>query len=371
MRGWQEVCWGDIATLEYGKSLRDYRNNSESVPVYGTNGQVGYTDQVLCEHPGVIIGRKGAYRGVHYSQVPFFVIDTAYYLEPKESDTLDLKYCYYKLLTQNINRLDSGSAIPSTSRDDFYQICFKLPSIDEQIKIKKVLECFDNKIENLQRQNQTLEKIAQTLFKQWFVDFNFPDENGEPYKDSGGEMVASKLGEIPKDWRAGSLSDVLFLNYGKALKAESRREGECLVIGSSGVIGCHDKSLVSAPGIVIGRKGTIGKVLWVEENYYPIDTTFYITDTYQVENLYFHYFLLKRQNFDRLLSDSAVPGLNRDLALSMEVVVPKRKIINNFGVLVESFFTKLHSNKKTIQTLTQTRDTLLPKLMSGQIRIKD
>ena len=137
---WQEVCWGDIATLEYGKSLRDYRNNSSSIPAFGTNGQVGYTDKALCDHPGVIIGRKGAYRGIHYSSTPFFVIDTAYYLKPKDPVRIDLKYCYYKLLTQNINRLDSGSAIPSTSRDDFYQLVLRCRQLTSKLKSRKSLK---------------------------------------------------------------------------------------------------------------------------------------------------------------------------------------------------------------------------------------
>jgi type I restriction enzyme S subunit len=169
MSEWQETNWGELATLEYGKSLKNYRTNSAPIPVYGTNGPIGFTNEALCKHPGVIIGRKGAYRGVHYSSVPFFVIDTAFYLKPINSNELDLKFCYYKLLIQDINRLDSGSAIPSTSRDDFYQMELELPPVDEQLRITKALECLDSKIANLQKQNQTLEKIAQTFFKQMIV----------------------------------------------------------------------------------------------------------------------------------------------------------------------------------------------------------
>ncbi|MBM4056492.1 MAG: hypothetical protein FJ264_17870 [Planctomycetes bacterium] len=111
---WEKTTWGELATLEYGKSLRDYQGTKGDIPVYGTNGRIGYTDKPLCTFPTVIIGRKGAYRGVHYSNKPFFVIDTAFYLKPK-SPKIDLKFAYYQLLTQDINSLDSGSAIPSTS----------------------------------------------------------------------------------------------------------------------------------------------------------------------------------------------------------------------------------------------------------------
>ena len=123
---WQQSTWGDIATLEYGKAIRDYKNAVGEYPVYGTNGPIGFHSQALCKTPGVVIGRKGAYRGVHYSNQPFFVIDTAFYLNPKEE--LDMRWAYYTLLTCDINGMDSGSAIPSTSRDEFYKLPVLVPS---------------------------------------------------------------------------------------------------------------------------------------------------------------------------------------------------------------------------------------------------
>lgn len=102
MSEWQPLTWGDVATLEYGKSLRDYKTASGEVPVYGTNGPIGFTEKALCDKPGVIIGRKGAYRGVHYSERPFFVIDTAFYLKPREGVELDSLFSYYQLLTKLI-----------------------------------------------------------------------------------------------------------------------------------------------------------------------------------------------------------------------------------------------------------------------------
>jgi type I restriction enzyme S subunit len=126
---WRNTTWGDIATLEYGKSIRDYQNASGTVPVYGTNGPIGWHHTPLCTSAGVIIGRKGAYRGIHYSNKPFFVIDTAFYLKPKER--LDTKWAYYCLLTYDINGMDSGSAIPSTSRDEFYKLPVRIPDFGE------------------------------------------------------------------------------------------------------------------------------------------------------------------------------------------------------------------------------------------------
>jgi type I restriction enzyme S subunit len=103
---WTRTTWGEVATLEYGKALRDYQNIVEGFPVYGTNGPIGFHDTALCKTPGVVIGRKGAYRGVHYSSRPFFVIDTAFYLKPKAE--IDMRWAYYALLTCDINNMDSG-----------------------------------------------------------------------------------------------------------------------------------------------------------------------------------------------------------------------------------------------------------------------
>lgn len=130
---WSNCRWGDLATLEYGKGIRDYQDNEGVYPVFGTNGPVGHWNEFLCPHAGVIVGRKGAYRGIHYSDKPFFVIDTAFYLKPKIPQ-LDLKWAYYQLLDFDINKMDSGSAIPSTSRDAFYAVSVLFPPLPTHAK---------------------------------------------------------------------------------------------------------------------------------------------------------------------------------------------------------------------------------------------
>jgi type I restriction enzyme S subunit len=123
---WLHTTWGKVATLDYGKAIRDYQNTNGEYPVYGTNGPIGWHHTALCRTPGVIVGRKGTYRGIHYSDRPFFVIDTAFFVNPKVD--MDLRWAYYCLLTYDINGMDSGSAIPSTSRDEFYKLPVLLPS---------------------------------------------------------------------------------------------------------------------------------------------------------------------------------------------------------------------------------------------------
>src|SRR6266566_3890529 len=137
--------WGDVCRLHYGKALRDYPgapSEEHRFRVFGTNGPIGWTAEPLCQQAGIIIGRKGAYRGVHFSPEPFFVIDTAYYLEVT-SDEIDLRWAYYKLLTVDINRMDVGAAIPTTNRDQFYALQVNYPALCLQIKFVDILSAYD------------------------------------------------------------------------------------------------------------------------------------------------------------------------------------------------------------------------------------
>ena len=144
---WKECAIGDILTLEYGKPVIDKDCLDGDTPVYGTNGPIGTSNlEPLCKIPSIIIGRKGAYRGVHYSPKPFSVIDTGFYVMPKSND-FDMKWLYYKLQTFDINRMDSGSAIPSTDRYEIYSLPIKLPPLAIQKEIAKILYAFDDKIE--------------------------------------------------------------------------------------------------------------------------------------------------------------------------------------------------------------------------------
>lgn len=160
-KGWQVENWGALVSLEYGKSLGGYDGNQMAYPVYGTNGRIGSHSKPLCDHPGIIIGRKGAYRGVHYCNTPFFVIDTTFYIEPKAF--IELRWAYNELLRRDVNRMDSGSAIPSTSREDFYGLRVLLPPCEVQQTFTEFLApCWDRQEHNNQA-SSTLAALRNTL----------------------------------------------------------------------------------------------------------------------------------------------------------------------------------------------------------------
>ncbi|MEU4294864.1 restriction endonuclease subunit S [Kribbella sp. NPDC026596] len=163
--GWSATSWGDIATLKYGKSLRDYKEGRGQTEVFGTNGPVGWTDSgPLAIGPRPIVGRKGAYRGVHLARGPFWVIDTAYWLKP--GPALDPTWAYYKLLTLDINGMDSGSAIPSLAKAQFEGVPLDLPPMREQRRIAYVLSAFDELIETNRRIAEAALEVGRASFSQ-------------------------------------------------------------------------------------------------------------------------------------------------------------------------------------------------------------
>jgi type I restriction enzyme S subunit len=159
--GWEVTRWGALVSLEYGKGLTGYAGENGVYPVYGTNGRIGSHSKPLCNHPGIIIGRKGAYRGVHYCSTPFYVIDTAFYVEPKIGT--DLRWAYYELLRQDINGMDSGSAIPSTSREDFYSLPVLSPAVGIQTAFTKYLSPFWSRQELNISESRTLAALRDNL----------------------------------------------------------------------------------------------------------------------------------------------------------------------------------------------------------------
>ena len=160
-RGWCAATWGDQVSLEYGKSLRGYEGSNGPYPVYGTNGRIGSHSEPLCPHPGIVIGRKGAYRGIHFSPQPFFVIDTAFFVKPLCE--VDLRWAYYEMLRIDINGMDSGSAIPSTSRDSFHGLSVVVPPHRLQRQFALILTPAWERQQANQRETTTLAALRDTL----------------------------------------------------------------------------------------------------------------------------------------------------------------------------------------------------------------
>ena len=231
----------------------------------------------------------------------------------------------------------------------------EFPPLPIQRRIAGILSAYDELIENSQRRIKILEAMARALYREWFVHFRFPGHESVP-------RVPSSLGEIPQGWEVKKLGEVLELNYGKALKKEDRRDGEYPVFGSSGIVGTHDSALVDGPGIIVGRKGNVGSVFWCDEDFFVIDTAYFVTSSLPLR---FLFYVLPMLNF--INSDAAVPGLSRNQAYTLEIFVPPTPLLEKFCDLAGTFERQANTLQRQITNLRRTRDLLLPRLLSGQI----
>jgi len=166
---WEKCTLGEILTLHYGKSLPERKRISGNIPVYSSAGIIGWHNEALINSKGLIIGRKGTIGKVYKTNIPFFPIDTCYYILPNEKK-FDFDFLYYLLLGLNLEELNEDSAVPGLNRETAYSQIVNFPPLPEQCAIASVLSSLDDKIDLLHRQNKTLEQMAETLFRQWFVE---------------------------------------------------------------------------------------------------------------------------------------------------------------------------------------------------------
>ena len=277
-----------------------------------------------------------------------------------------------------IARNKQTTGLGHVTKRDLENIEAALPDLSEQRAIAHILGTLDDKIELNRRMNETLEEMARALFKSWFVDFD-PVRAKMEGRDTGlpldvadlfpDRLVESELGEIPEGWEVKTLGELIELAYGKALKAGDRKGGSIPVYGSNGQVGWHDEKLVAGPGIVVGRKGNPGIVTWAHSDFFPIDTTFYVVPRNTNEELPFLFFALTAQDLPSVAADSAVPGLNRNLAYMNRQLVPDKLVIEEFNHYTSAIFTRRHSLEEESRTLAALRDALLPKLVSGELRV--
>lgn len=171
--------------------------------------------------------------------------------------------------------------------------------------------------------------------------------------------------------RESILEDLIDLKYGKALPGANRKSGSVPVIGSGGVSGWHNESLIGGPGVIVGRKGSVGTIYWSQQDFFPIDTTFYVSLKPSELSMEYVYFALQDLGLQHMNSDSAVPGLNRANALAATLRVPGAREISRFTSSAKELFKLKYQHEKESISLAALRDTLLPQLMSGKLRVRD
>ena len=385
-RGWREATLGDLTdnfdAIRVPVKQADRRLGP--YPYYGASGIVDRIDNYLFNGEYLLIAEDGENLRTRNTPIAFLA-DGKFWVNNhahivRGNHKANTQYLMYALSEVDISGYLTGSTMPKLTQGNMNRISLLTPPLPEQRAIAHVLGTLDDKIELNRRMNETLESMARALFKSWFVDFapvrakmagrdtGLPKHLADLFPD---RLVDSELGEIPEGWEVKALGDLLELAYGKALKADSRHDGDIPVYGSNGEVGWHDKRLVQGPGIVVGRKGNPGVVTWVTTDFFPIDTTFYVVPKDSNQNLYFLFYALKGQDLPSIAADSAVPGLNRNLAYMNKQVMPVAQIVEHFNGYVGPIFARSHCLEAESRPLAFLRDALLPKLISGETRLRD
>jgi type I restriction enzyme S subunit len=356
MTCWKTTTLGAVVELQRGFDLPEHKRRPGRVPVIGSAGPTGWHDTALVNAPGIVVGRAGASAGVAtYVNEPFWPHNATLFVKSFKGN--DPRFLFYLLQTLPFRDLNSGAAQPMLNRNYAYQLPVRVPDVLTQKRIASILAAYDDLIEVNRRRIAVLEEMARRVFEEWFVHFRFP-------KHAECTMIETADGPLPASWRRGVLGDLIGLAYGRALKADTRTPGDVPVIGSSGVVGWHNEALVKGPGIIVGRKGNVGAIIWSPSDFYPIDTVFYVETS---QPLLFVLHQLRRLVF--LNSDAAVPGLNRNAALSIRIVVPPDELMTKYHVAVLPMLDLAEQLRSSNARLAETRDLLLPRLLSGALSV--
>ncbi len=296
---------------------------------------------------------------------------------PDQINPVFLSYFFgWSTFREHIKSIAVGATMPSLNTKILSDIIVSCPPLPEQRAIAHILGTLDDKIELNRRMNDTLEAMARALFKSWFIDFDpvrakmegrdtgLPDHLADLFPE---RLVQSELGFIPEGWLVTALGNLIELAYGKSLPHRNRRPGSVPVYGSNGQVGWHDEPLVDGPGIIVGRKGNPGAVKWSQTAFFPIDTTFYVVPKDIRHGLFFLFHLLRTQDLPSISSDSAVPGMNRHIAYMNRATVPPADVVEAFCAKVKTVSGRQDNLMNELHTLISIRDTLLPKLISGEI----
>lgn len=282
-----------------------------------------------------------------------------------------LRYYLISSIGQSqLSARETGTTVSGIKQAEFRKTLITIPPYEEQKAIAHILSTLDEKIETNNRINQALEEMAQALFKHWFADFEFPNEDGEPYKSSGGEMVESELGLIPKGWKVGCIRDISEVKSGKRPNIINERMTYdfCVpVVGASKIMGYTDAHNYSKNVIVTGRVGTHGIIHRFDSKIWASDNTLVIIPHNKYYDIVYQYMMMI--DYSSLNRGSTQPLITQKDIKDTKVLKPHIVVLDKFNAITITLYMKINIIKKENEKLSTLRDTLLPKLMSGEIRV--
>lgn len=400
---WTETTLGAIAPFSYGKSLPQSERKSGTVPVYGSGGITGFHNEALIDGPACVIGRKGSVGRTYFANGPSWPIDTTFYTHG--SNVIDLDYLYFLLQTLPLQE-SSDSAVPGLNRDYAHSLKVRIPDKFVQQRIANTLKSLDSKIRINSEISSTLETIAQTIFKSWFVDFDpvHAKSRGEQPEGMDAETAGlfpdsfedSEQGPIPAGWHTGPVSKILTLQGGHSFKSKDwANSGVPVVkIGSvrPGFVDFTQGSFVSPElaarvpskyeltrgSLVIGLSGYVGEVGLVEKlNVTPllnqrVARFGLVNSDWKIP---FAYCMTRDARFkDEVIASatgSAQANVSTSDILAIRRPIPPEHLVEHFDNLLEAHFQQILVLREQNAVLRELRDSLLPRLVSGELEIPE
>ena len=373
---WKDVRLGDILNFRRGHDLPHSAMKPGNIPVAGSNGVIGYHDTATPIKPILTIGRSGNV-GKPYFYEEAWAHNTTLYVDDFKGN--DPKFLYYLCQTMPFANFGGGSAVPTLNRNHIHPLETKIPvKVEDQRRIASILSSLDRKIELNNKINADLEEMAQAIFKNWFVDF-------EPFKD--GKFVDSELGMIPEGWKVGTLGDI---TKNKSAKVKERNDVKVLSPVTTGELVLSEEYFTkqvfssSIAKYKIVNKGdfaynparvNIGSLGRNEFDFdgcvSPVYVVFSVLDGYE------NYFDLFRKTdfFKDSVASLAIGGVRQSLSYddlsSIEVIIPSENAVEEFNNLYNQMKKTIKANKLENSRLSLLRDTLLPRLMSGELEVPE
>ncbi len=399
---WRDAILGEFVVLQRGHDLTEPERRKGSVPVMGSAGQNGFHDTALAKGPGVVIGRSGASFGqVHYSEVDYWPHNTALYVTDFKGN--DPRFAFYFLKSIDFSRYNSGSAQQSLNRNFIYPIAVRVPPLPEQHAIAEVLGALDDKIKSNHQTSRTLERLARAIFRTWFVDFepvkakatgahSFPSMPQEVFDTLPTRLIDSDLGPMPEGWKVGSIGDAVTVRGGGTprTKVEEYWEGgthcwltpkdlsgkqDPILLSTDRKI--TDKGLESISSgllpvgtVLLSSRAPWGTSSFPEFQRRSIRVSLPWSAKVPLPPLYvYHWTQSVMDEIKSRASGTTFPEISKTAFRPIRVVIPARGLLVAFEDLVAPMFNRIAATCRETAKLAALRDYLLPRLLSGNVRV--
>ena len=383
----QSYRLSDLVKIKNGKDHKMLSNGK--YPVLGSGGIMRYVDKFLYDKPSVLLPRKGTLDNIQYCDMPFWTVDTLYYTEVN-TNLANPYYLYRYLSLLDLNNLDSGTGVPSMTFDNYYGLKIFLPNIEKQTKIAQILQTLDKKITINRQINQNLEAMAKQLYDYWFVQFDFPNEEGKPYKSSGGEMLWNdKLKRnIPVGWHCGNLFEIAVFTNGLACQKFRPKDNEVplpvikiremhdgISVDTEEVTSNIPESVKVYNGdVLFSWSASLEVMLWAYGFGGLNQHIFKVTSANDFPKSFYYFQLLDYVDVFKKMAEArktTMGHITQDHLQQSTIAIPDNKdIADKFEELISPIFKQIVKLQEEISNLIKQRDELLPLLMNGQITIE-